>query len=354
MKLTLCAIGLLFSLNSHAALISLEGKGYVTYGDFNSYSLPIAGINVPSTPGQISDLIVVATGSSGNPVNTNFAGMDNAYSTPSGVSGSNFFSTGTYTDPDQEAAFSGDQDNTWDTSLSALNSFLSGEEMVFFFNNNNLNGANLQSLAAWAQVQVTDSLGDILGIFDFTNNGGKYGLISEGGGGTFLGDPTTYNSDGSGPLIGDNDNTDYVLSGGPICIDTDTLPPTPVSCSNPAADEGPINHNLGADDAAYAVVSPELNALLKGLFNSGNNLDGYTMSVDLRLGCDPGFGGANDEICTGEAYGFGKNVNNGFEQMFIATATFDDPTTDIPEPHILLLLGSAIMLLVYRKRAQNK
>lgn len=345
------AIGLILVLNqtSQAALIDLTGEGFVTYGDFNSYSLPIAEISVPSSPGQIQDLIVVATGSSGGPVNTNFTGMDNAYSTPSGVSGSNFFSTGSTSDPSQISTFFGDTPDTWDTSLTALEAFLAGENMTFFFNNNNLNGANLQSLAAWGQIKVTDNTNMLLGVFDFTNNGGSYNLVSEGGGGTFLGLPENYLSDGMGPTIGDNTNTDYVLSGGPICIDTDTVPPTPLSCTNPLADEGPINHNLGANDTAYAIVAPELNSLLKGLFDGGLNLDNYTMSIDLRLGCDPSFGNSNDEICTGELSGFGKNINNGFEQFFIASATFDQ-SSQVPEPNTLLLLGGSLILIYQRTR----
>lgn len=346
--ITLGAIGLALSLSSQAALIDLTDQGFVTYGDFNSYSLPIAEINVQSSPGQIDDLIVVATGSNGNPVNTNFSGMDNAYSTPSGVSGSNFFSTGGTSDPSQVSAFSGDVDETWDTSLTALEGFLAGEDMVFFFNNNNLNGANLQSLAAWAQVKVTDNANDLLGVFDFTNNDGAYAIVSEGGGGTFFGDPNAYTSDGSGPTVGDNNNTDYVLSGGPICIDTDTSPPTPVSCNSLLADEGPINHNLGADNAAYAVVAPELNSLLKGLFDGALTLDDYTMSIDLRLGCDPDFGAYDAEICTGAISGFGKNINNGFEQLFIATATFESEIT-VPEPSMLLLFCGSLLLFCRRK-----
>lgn len=348
-RLMIGAAGLALSLSTHAALVDLTGKGYVTYGDFNSYSLPIAGLDVNSTPGQIQDFVVIATGSSGQGVNTNFAGMDNAYATPSGVSGSNYFSTGGETDPDQVADFTGDADATWDTSLAALETYLDGESMVFYFNNNNLNGANEQSLAAWAQVTIYDNTGGIVDIFDFTNDGGAYALVSEGGGGTFMGDPSDYTSDGSGPMVGNNDSTDYVLSGGPICVDTDGAIPIPVSCGTEAADEGPINHNLGADEAAYAIVSPELNALLEGLFGSGSDLSDYTMSVDLRLGCDPAFGMADDEICTGAESGFGKNINNGYEQLFIATAVLDEPM-DIPEPGVLFLLGSGLLFLRWRSK----
>src|SRR5882724_12276236 len=63
----------------------------VTFGDAVSYSLPILGIDVPSTPGQISDCIVVATGSSGNHVTQNAVGIDDAYATPSGTGGTPYF-----------------------------------------------------------------------------------------------------------------------------------------------------------------------------------------------------------------------------------------------------------------------
>lgn len=353
------------SLPVSAAIIDVSGIGYVTYGDFNSYSLPIAAIQagcasfnsgcpfyVQSGPGQIQDLVVVATGASGTPVNTNFAGMDNAYSTPSGVSGSNFFSTGTVSDPSQVSAFSGDKTETWDSSLLSLKSFLAGDAMAFFFNNNNLNGANLQSLAVWAQMEVTDNNGDSLGIFDFTNNGDSYNLVSEGGGGDFLGDVTSYTSTGNGPVLGDNTATDYVLAGGPICLNHSLIPgvPVPVACDSALAEDGPINHNLGADTAAYAVIAPELNDLLDSLFALDDLLlQDYTLHIDLRLGCDPGFGSSSDEICTGALSGYGKNINNGYEQLFIgAVNTSSVPPNEIPEPGTLFLLAGAILALRLR------
>jgi hypothetical protein len=363
-NIVLPALLLTASLPASAAMIDLTGIGYVTYGDFNSYSMPIAAIQagctnfnntcpyyVQSGPGQISDLIVVATGASGGPVNTNFAGMDNAYETPSGVSGSNFFTTGNTADPNEVSAFAGDTDDRWDSSLLALKSFLAGDAMTFFFNNNNLNGANEQSLAAWAQIEVTDQGGNRVGIFDFTNNGGAYDLVSEGGGGVFGGDVSAYSSTGAGPTVGSNASTDYVLAGGPICLDTTSVPglPVPVSCAG-AFDEGPINHNLGADTAAYAVIAPELNALLDALFALDDaTLSQYTMHIDLRLGCDIGFGQAGDEICTGAQSGFGKNINNGYEQLFIGTAQIDiPPPPRIPEPGILFLFATGLIALGVR------
>jgi len=354
---------------AQAAVIDLDGLGYVQYGDAQSYSLPVAEIqtgdsaySLSSTPGQISDLIVVATGSAGGPVNTNFSGMDNAYSTPTGSSGGNFFSTGTQADANEVSSFSGDQADTWDASLAALMSFLAGDDMVFMFNNNNLNGANEQSLAAWAQVTITDDNNTIIGTYDFTNDNGKYGLVSEGGGGTFLGDVTSYTSTGSGPDGNTNDNTDYVLSGGPLCLDTtsDPLMPIPVVCDG-NEDEGPVNHNLGADSVAYAVLFPELNEQLAGLFSglTPSELNDYTMNIDLRLGCDQSLfgGGEDDEICNGVNHGYGKNINNGYEQVFIATAQpteEPEPPVEVPEPKSLwILMFIAALFMTTRCRTSE-
>ena len=82
----------------------------VLYGDFYTYSLPIpawryslqfgGGVGpgnpyyVDSTPGSIKDDVVIATGANGVPVNTNVAGMNDAYQTPNGNGGLPYFSTG--------------------------------------------------------------------------------------------------------------------------------------------------------------------------------------------------------------------------------------------------------------------
>lgn len=356
-----------------SAAFDLTNIGYVQYGDAQSYSLPIACIqvgqdfngcdfNVGSTPGLIKDLVVVATGAAGQPVNTNFAGMDNAYSTPTGVNGENFVQTGGVTvdgttfpstDPGQVSPFAGDQPSTWDATIGALNTFLSGEDMVFFFNNNQINsGASTnQSLGAWAQISVTDANGAILGVFDFTNNGGNYNLVTAGGGGVLNGNVGSYTSPGLGGPAGntdtDNDgvvNTDYVLSGGALCVIGS--PPVPVSCGTPGA-TGPINHNLGADHATYAIVFPELNALIAQLIADGN-LDAV-MHVDFRLGCDP-------NLFTGDEC-VGKSINNGYEQIFIsrmnAVQPPPPPPPSVPAPGSLALLAGGLLVAGFSLRRRK-
>lgn len=337
--------GALLLGGASAQALTLPPNGFVTYGDGNSYSLPILAyfhdqangggtgpgnpFYVNSSPGAIKNLIVVATGADGVPVNTNLAGMDNAYPTPTGVNGSTFFSTGTTADPGQVGgAFAGDQANTWDATLAALSGFLAGETPIFFFNNNQINsGASTnQNLAIWAQITLT---GANLApqVFDFTNQNSKYATIGDGGGGTPNGNPAAYNSSGAGPIAGTNLATDYVLSGGAVCLNGANII---VSCSDPGVVIGPINHNLGANQAVYAVLFPELNAIL-----ASPGFGGYTaMHIDLRMGCDP-------NTINPTANCVGRDINNGFEQLFIGTAT--TVISSVPEPGSLALLGVGLL-----------
>lgn len=394
-KLIVAALTLGTSLSAGAADINLDGLGFVQYGDAQSYSLPVANYqitgsvncnncfySIDSTPGAIQDLTVLGTGSEGQPVTTNTDGMDNAYSTPSGVGGETFFYPNLATYRGTEGTVANNVDTTWDTSLAALQTFLDGEQMVVFFNNNQVNSTDTsdQSLAAWARVWITDAAGNVIdgSTFEFTNMDGSYNLVSQGGGGQFLGDVTTYTATGDGP--GDpssfdlNGDTDYVLSGGQLCVATGgILPvPVPVPCgSDPTLIGGTtissaINHNLGADHVAYAILFPELNALLEALFGSGTDLTNYTLHADIRLGCEalntqattqgqPGFEyGSTLEgnwMECGIANDWGDALNNGYEQIFIGTATVqacpaEDPICNpVPEPNILALVAIGLLSL---------
>ena len=332
---------------------------FVTYGDGNSYALPIDAIlfdsingggvgpgnpqYVVSTPGAIKDLTVVATGAAGSPVNTNYAGADDAYPTPSGVNGSTFFSTGTTADPNP--TFTGDASGTWDVQLGALKTFMGTDNnLFFFFNNNQTNSgaATNQNLAAWAQLTITDPNGNVIAVFDFTNQNSVYAGIADGGGGTLNGNPGAYTHVGplDSPIAGTNSATDYVLSGGLLCFNTvNGVFSGVVSCSGAHTNE--VNLNLGANQAAYAIDFPELDTLLQALF--AGNTDGFTLHLEMHFGCDPNT--INPAVnCVG------RDLNNGFEQVFITTAS---NVVNVPEPSTVALIGLALLVFggsVYRRR----
>lgn len=326
------------------AALDLTGVAYVTYDDANSYALQISGVvvgstgpgspfYVNSTPGAIKDLIVVAAGASGGPVNTNVAGMDNALSTPTGVSGSNYFS------------------GIWNSTLAAFKGFLGIENPLFFFNNNQVNsGASTnQQVAVWAQVSVTGAT-VATQYLTFSNLGSPYALFTEGGGGIGNGTAGGFTTAGINasaaslpdPFAGSNAGTDYVLSGGAICLSTAAATGAPffvplntaVSCTSLVPHGAAIDNNLGANQAAYALDAPALNTFLA----NWNSASGYTdIHVELRFGCDPltaggGTAGVGDCI--------GRDANNGFEQLFIGTST---SVTQVPEPGILGLLALGML-----------
>lgn len=317
---------------AHAAL-DLTGAGYVTYGDGNAYALQVNGViagstgpgsafYVNSTPGAIQDLIVVATGSNGVQVNTNVAGMDNALPTVNGTT--NFFA------------------GIWNSTLAAFTGALGALNPLFFFNNNQIGGDVTQNLAVWAQVSLTGT-GQTTRYFDFTNRNSPYQLFTEGGGGAIDGSVGDYTSAGLGPIAGTNLATDYVLSGGAICL---TAANVPVSCSNPSAVGGAINNNLGANQASYAIDIPELNAFLTSYRTGGFPL--YTdIHVNLRFGCDPATVGGGT---AGVGNCIRRDANNGFEQLFIGTSM---SVTQVPEPGTLGLLALGMLSLAAAARRRK-
>ena len=326
---------------AHAAL-DLTGAGYVTYGDGNAYALQVNGViagstgpgsafYVNSTPGAIQDLIVVATGASGGPVNTNVPGMDDALSTPSGASGSNFFA------------------GIWNSHLAAFTGALGALSPLFFFNNHQIGGDVTQNLAVWAQVSLTGT-GQTTRYFDFTNRNSSYELFTEGGGGAINGSVGAYTSAGLGPIAGNNLATDYVLSGGAVCLSTAASISgpigTPVSCTSSVPHGSAINNNLGANQASYAIDVPELNAFLTTYRAGGFPL--YTdIHVNLRFGCDPATVGGGT---AGVGNCIRRDANNGFEQLFIGTSM---SVTQVPEPGTLGLLALGMLSLAAAARRRK-
>jgi hypothetical protein len=331
------------------------------FGDAISYGLPAVGLDVPSTPGQISDCIVVATGSSGNPVNQNAAGMDDAYPTPSGTGGSTFFRTGdAVSSPDPGSsfgAFTGQTATTWDIRLTALDSFLAGADPIIMFNHNQTNsGATIdQNLVFWAQLALVDDAGVLpTKYFYFTSVPNTTGIPNFGDPG---GDPFAYTgpqtaatntypsgSDaagfpvgGVGTGTGSGDASFMVLAPGQVCLDGPVGVGLPQPCDG--TEVATVNLNLGADHAAEAIIFPEINAILDTAGFGGYDV----VQADLRFGC-------NALTITGGQCPAGFVLNNGFEQIFIVAGTI----TQVPEPATLALLGLALAALGWSRIRTRK
>ena len=329
----------------------------ISFADGLNYSLPILGLTVQSSPGQIDDCIVVATGASGGPVNTNFAGMDNAYATPSGSGGPTYFRTGDSSigagDPGGAAQFAGDTANTWDTRLSALSTFLGANQMVVYFNLNQENsGASTnQDLFIWVQVRLVDTDGNLPAQYFYvaaTPDLGGTGLLNSGipgdATGLFTGPQTaatcTYPSAGPAGtpdpcpngLVGSptllTDANYMVRATGQICLNGPVGIGTPVPCPAPSGG-ATVNENLGQNEVSSAIVFPEINAIL-----ALPGFGGYdALQADIRYGCQAS--------ALGTACPAGSIQNNGFEQIFIGRLAA--PEVLLPEPATVALLGLGLL-----------
>jgi hypothetical protein len=325
-------------------------------GDFLAYSLPLLNLfffgdatykgpgsySVDSSPGLIKDYVVIGSFPAAARNNTDTLGTkngDDAYETTNAGSGTNYDTAcqdkngvgcANYPgsdwgfvgakDPGGAGEFTGDIAGTWDVKISALNTFLSGSDLVFFFNQNQNN--SYQDIFGWGVVTLVDtdpSNGtaaskcyelntSALGVFAFTSDCGHgsetVGTFNAatGAGGDFLNtaNPGEFSFSAGQAVI-------CYLPGSPVIV---------VPCGTPGASSVTVNHNLGADEAAYALFSPELNDQLKDPTNP------YTV-MQVR-------------------FAFG-NSNNGYEQIFIAPLQSVQPP--VPAPATLVLLGIGLIVL---------
>jgi len=287
-------------------------------GNFTVMSLPFAGVDVQSSPGQIKDGVVLYTGAGGTGVNTNFAGMDDAFAAPSGKNKNDptFSSTTPKTDPGGLGQFPGDA-QSWDSQIGAFLTFLNGATPIFFFNQNQENSGDPASGCPGATSAQDVCLYGSVTLRDLQDSSNDVTLELEA--------PTRLFS--QGPGITDGVPTlpqELVLAKGDVCLDQTTG--AEVDCGSPNA-TAPVNHNLGADHAAYAAFSDQLNTMLAACVAAGANAgstaacpwDVLSIRFDLA------------------------GLTNGFEQLFILTTEFVIPPPPVPLPATLLLLGSGLL-----------
>jgi hypothetical protein len=340
------------------------------FQDFTVYSLALlnfqAGAGDPgpgdpfyvaSSPGQIQDALVVATGPSGAVTdNGDVAGdvADDAYETPNNLAQNpsvNYLMIPTL---ETTPTFTGDnaaQSQTlvnnpnapsvsgaappygagslplWDIQIPALDAFLADGELVFYFNLNESNQDGLglddgQDMLGWMQVWLTNLGGDgVVGGGDDTYQSFTLGGI--GTGPCYPGQPI------SGTVCADqqagvddilptaNDQWAYVH--GQLCISDEGAVLAFGSCADAGLEGNTVNQNLGANAAAFALHSDALDDAVKsGLWD--------VLSVDLRMG----------------------HIDHGYEQLVIIAS----PIVDGPEPGTLALFGVGLIGfgLMWRRR----
>jgi PEP-CTERM motif len=345
------ALGAGATVSAQAGVVGdLSSGAYYTYGNLNSYSLPImAGIYdssygggvgpgnpyyVASSPGAIKDQLVIYTGASGQDVTTNALGFDDAYQTPNGSSPQFASINGAINviSPGDKGGIANNDSNTWDANLLALKGFLAGGDPIFLFNNNDTNSD--PDLAIWGKLWLTDGSGELFNdrYLYLSNEGAVYGY-----GGVLNGDASLYNPGDVTPMVDPTTGeTDFVLSGSTICLDAAWQVQ---ACDGTQAHK--IDQNLGANQAVYAGVVPVLNEWLGGLFAlDDTSLGQYTLHLNLELGCAPGWNGD----CSG------IKIDNGYEQLFLVSSGGEQ----VPEPNTIALAALGFLAGWFALRRQPR
>ncbi|HKQ09791.1 MAG TPA: PEP-CTERM sorting domain-containing protein [Rhizomicrobium sp.] len=315
------------------------------YGDFNVVSLAFANTatgttnyQVKSSPGQIKDFLVVGTHSGVSMYNgkiadpMTLAGADTPYATPNGAGAASYFRTGNAVsspDPGGAGEFAGDTANSWDISISALRTYLGGQNMVFYFNLNEtgtddtLSGTDLlfymkvtlsnSSTGAKTDFYLAGNPFDPAG-----SNNGKLLSIASGGPDETLAYPDLLPTD---PPTFDPTDRRWSFVHGNICVNGSSFLHYGSCVSTDPAGSQTVKQNLGEDEAAFAGY----NSVLSDLINNSSLYD--TMSIDWRM----------------------ADENNGYEQLFILAG---GGGTRIPEPLTIGLFGAGLagVALLHRRR----
>ena len=294
------------SANALAVPACVQPDTCLTFGDFDVYSLSFLNFQtgtsdyfVSATPGNIKDLTVIGTGSNGVPVNTNTAGIDDAYAMPSGNT-ITYVSTGSQ--GDTAGDFAGDGATTWDARVSSITDFLGGGGMQIFFgfNEGDQNTAGLpdQDLLLWG----------IISLYDDEGVNSPLSLVFDGANANpLIQAQTLYNY--TDP---DGDTLDYAHVHGEICVDQTLLSLIHLGeCTGgEAGDPATIDQDLGINQAAFMARSSLLDqALYSGLYDY--------MQIEFRL----------------------AEISSGYEQIFINAGDRFDVPNEVPEPAALALFG---------------
>lgn len=321
---------------------TVAGTNCLVFSDFTVYSLALlnlqagAGTIGPGDPFQVStngidlqNAIVINTGVGGQgSVNTDQIGgglVDNAYDNPSlGGPGLSNFVGGAGNQGAQGANIPNNSNSTWDISVAALNTYLNGGQLEFYFNLNQTNSQQTtylntpQDALGWMSVTLSDSTGAHAPLTFFLNGNNCTGTIGLPGSGAC--DPSQSVaqsiSPGNSDILPTGEEWAYIH--GQICADPSGALIGFGACTGPGIT---INQNLGANTAAFGLVSYTLNSWLNSGFYD-------KMSVDLRMAAQ----------------------TNGYEQLIILAG----PRVNIPEPFTIGLFGAGLIGAGLLRRRNRK
>jgi hypothetical protein len=302
-----------FSVYSLALLNLQQGAGQVGPGD---------PFDVSTNGQALQNAIVIGTGVNGaGSFNTDTVGnnADRAYATPTAAGGGiNNYLTNAGTERLPEGSLvpaSVQSPNTWDINISALNGYLNGGKLVFFFNLNQTNSQSTtfaplfeEDALGWMKVTLTNSSlnpGDVGYSASFLLDGNNCtGIGGRCGPGSFL----PQSVDPSAAIL-PNPGDQWAWIHGEICASNAGAFLHGGPCTGAdGAGVSTLKQNLGADDAAFALYSVTLQtALNSGLYD--------VMSVDFRMGA----------------------LTNGYEQLLIFSS--NSIPQNVPEPATIAIFG---------------
>jgi len=314
---------------------TVAGTNCLQFDDFTVYSLALLNLQAgagkigPSDPFAVStngtalqNALVIGTGVAGagslNSDVVSGGNADDAYRTPTAPGGgiTNFVPDATNQGL-QGGAIPGNTSGTWDINISALNTYLNGGTLNFFFNLNQTNSQTTTYLNSpedalgWMQVTLRNT----------TNNTSVSFWLDGDACNGVIGAPNSPNCDPTQSYPQNNANNtilpidpnhdEWAYIHGQICASPAGAVVHFGACAPSDHVNSTVNQNLGANDAAFGLYSNTLQTAL----NSG---DYDVMSIDFRMAA----------------------LTNGYEQLLIFAS--NNVPTDIPEPLTITMFGAGL------------
>jgi hypothetical protein len=324
---------------ANATVLSLPGSNAMSTGQYNSFTvysldllekcaaaldprcLPSTGLPVQSAPGQINDQAVVLQTADGQ---SNFpspfapgASADDRFLTPTGNQ-STTYKMGSF-GAEPGGKFTGDQTNRWDISLSLLQTYLDGHDLVFLFDNNQKGKAPASFIFLWGQARIVDAAGATINNLCFELSANSSGCTDTGSNPN----PTA---------------AEYLPAISDFCVDKVTG----------------ISYNIGlAGNANDCPIAP-------GHPAGGYQVDNNTSTANAEFAAfNKALHDAATDANNGQ-YFLQLNIqyisnNAGAEQLWICSDCSIDKTRQVPEPASLplILLGLVIAgITLVRTRRQ--